>query len=172
MAIGMIVQGHCTLVVAPLIVPRRTPLTSSIRVAGRGADHPGRGLAIDRGAEHVPLTALVTPFRPARSGFGAARPAALVFIKDPEAPNLSTLLLQDLFRLTPAQAAIAQALAAGQSLNQSAESLAISHHTARAHLQAVFAKTRTTPSRNWRRFCCGRPRGWIRQNHRLRLYPS
>jgi DNA-binding CsgD family transcriptional regulator len=111
--------------------------------AGRSADRPGRGLAIDRGADRLPLTALVAPFR-AAWGFGAARPAALVFIKDPELPQLSTQLLQDLFQLTPAQAALASALGAGRSLHQAAEALGISLHTARTHLQAVFAKTRTT----------------------------
>jgi DNA-binding CsgD family transcriptional regulator len=111
--------------------------------AGRVADHPGRGLAIDRGAS-LPLTALIAPFRPARSGFGAARPAALVFIKDPERPTPSAQLLVDLFQLTQAQAAVAQTLGVGRSLSQTAESLGISVHTARAHLQAIFEKTRTT----------------------------
>jgi DNA-binding CsgD family transcriptional regulator len=111
--------------------------------AGCGADPPGRGLAIDRGEDQLPLTALVTPFRPAW-GFGTHRSAALVFIKDPELPCVSAQLLQDLFDLTPAQAAVAQILGAGRSLDQAAEALGISHYTARAHLQAVFEKTRTT----------------------------
>jgi len=112
--------------------------------AGTFGGHPGRGLAIDRGAGRPPLTALVAPLRPARSGFGGARPAALVFIKDPELPGLSAQLLQDLFQLTPAQAAVAQSLVAGRSLIQVAEALGISLHTVRDHLKAVFAKTRTT----------------------------
>jgi DNA-binding CsgD family transcriptional regulator len=112
--------------------------------AGHGLGHPGRGLAIDRGAESPPLTALVVPLRPARAAFGGVRPAALVFIKDPELQGLSARLLQDLFQLTPAQAAVAQNLAAGRSLSQAAEVLGISLHTVRDHLKAVFAKTRTT----------------------------
>jgi DNA-binding CsgD family transcriptional regulator len=120
-------------------------IQSAVEVAaGRGADHPGRGLAIDRGVESLPLTALVAPFRPARSGIGAVRPAALVFIRDPEMPGLSAQLLRDLFQLTPAQAAVAQHLGDGRSLHQVAEALGISLHTARAHLQAVFEKTNTT----------------------------
>jgi len=112
--------------------------------AGQSGGHPGRGLAFDRGAARLPLTVLVTPFRPARSGFGATRPAALVFIKDPELPNLSTRLLRDLFGLTPAQAAVARTLAAGRSLSDVAGVLGISQHTARDHLKTIFEKTRTT----------------------------
>lgn len=109
--------------------------------AGAASGSPGGSFAIDRGEGRLPLTVLVTPFRPKQAGFGAPLPAALVFIRDPEMPTLAMGILQDLFGLTPAQAAVATRLADGESLEQVSKTLRISPHTARDHLKTVFAKT-------------------------------
>jgi DNA-binding CsgD family transcriptional regulator len=101
------------------------------------------GLAIERGEDRLPLTVMVAPFRPKRLGFGTPLPAALIFIRDPEASGLGVDVLKDLFGLTPAQAAVAAHLAEGESLEHIAARLRISLHTARDHLKAVFAKTNT-----------------------------
>jgi DNA-binding CsgD family transcriptional regulator len=102
------------------------------------------GIAIERGEDRLPLTVLVAPFRPRRAGFGAPLPAALVFIRDPETAGMAVEVLKDLFGLTPAQAAVAGKLAAGESLEHIAAKLRISLHTARDHLKIVFAKTGTS----------------------------
>lgn len=101
---------------------------------------PGRALAIARD-DRLPLTVLAAPFRPARDGLGAALPAAIVFIRDPERPTPMSLALQGLFGLTPAEAAIAALLADGRSVKDIAAQQRLSLHTARVHLKSIFLKT-------------------------------
>jgi DNA-binding CsgD family transcriptional regulator len=91
----------------------------------------------------LPLSVLVAPFRPARDGFGAPLPAAILFIHDPEHGGLSQPLLQELFALTPAEAAVAAALACGRTVEAIATDCGISLNTARTHLKRIFAKTGT-----------------------------
>jgi len=109
--------------------------------AGRAPPSAGGGIAIRRGEGRLPLTLLVAPFRPRTTGFGAPLPAALIFIRDPEIATPATAILQDLFGLTPAQAAVAAKLADGRTQAEAAASLHISLYTVRDHLKAIFAKT-------------------------------
>jgi DNA-binding CsgD family transcriptional regulator len=109
---------------------------------GNGAS-PGGVMAIERD-DRLPLTLLVAPFRPARAGLGAALPAAIVFIRDPERPTAMALALQGLFGLTLAEAAIAGALAQGRDLTDIAAGQRITRNTIRAHLKSIFAKTGTS----------------------------
>ncbi|WP_192247333.1 helix-turn-helix transcriptional regulator [Mesorhizobium silamurunense] len=72
--------------------------------------------------------------------FATGRPAAIVFVADPDsAPDQ----LRNLYRLTPAEAAVAMAIARGEGLQAVADQLDISLTTARTHLQHVFEKTET-----------------------------
>lgn len=90
----------------------------------------------------MPVTALVAPFRPAREGIGAAAPAAIVLVRDPEfqgAPGVAAL--QELFGLTPAKATIASYLARGRSIGEIAARHRLSLNTVRTHLKNIFAKT-------------------------------
>jgi len=112
--------------------------------AGLGAAGAGGAIAISRGGGRLPLALQVVPFRPATIGFGAPVPAALVFLRDPEMPSQATEILQDLFGLTPAQAAVAAKLADGRTQAEVAAILRISVHTVRDHLKAIFAKTGTS----------------------------
>ena len=109
--------------------------------AGSGAS-PGGALAIER-EDRLPLTVLVAPFRPARDGFGAAVPAAIVFIRDPESPTPMILALRGLFGLTPAEACIAGMLAEGRAIDDIASRQGITRNTVRVHLKSIFAKTGT-----------------------------
>ena len=76
---------------------------------------------------------------------GKHTPAAAVFVRDPEgraqAPHE---VVQQMFGLTPAEAALAIQLANGLSLDEAAAALAITRNTARAHLRAIFSKTGVT----------------------------
>jgi DNA-binding CsgD family transcriptional regulator len=68
--------------------------------------------------------------------------AALLFVNDPEAqPPDRSAILQAVYRLTPAEARLAQAVFEGQTLREFAESRAVSYETARAQLKAALAKT-------------------------------
>lgn len=72
------------------------------------------------------------------------RPAALVFVSDPEAaPRSSIEAIAALFGLTPAEARLAAALAAGRSIDEYAEEAGLSRETARQYLKRVFQKTGT-----------------------------
>jgi len=75
----------------------------------------------------------------------ARRPACAVFIRDPDRKSqASDEIVRKLFDLTPAEAALALALANGSTLEEAAEELGISKNTARAHLRAIFSKTGAT----------------------------
>lgn len=109
--------------------------------AGQAAS-AGGALAVERD-DRLPLTILVAPFRPARDGFGAALPAAILFIRDPETPTAMGLALQGLFGLTPTEAGVAAALAEGKSVGDIAARHRITHNTARVHVRNILAKTNT-----------------------------
>ena len=105
----------------------------------------GATLTIERPSGRRPLTATVAPL-PARF-HAAPRPfaAAVVVIADPERrPQTPAAVLQRLYRLTPAEAALASALADGQSLSEAAARLEIKASTARTHLKRILQKTDTS----------------------------
>ncbi|MCP5073510.1 MAG: helix-turn-helix transcriptional regulator [Rhodobacteraceae bacterium] len=106
--------------------------------AGAGADLLLRGKQSQ--------TQLVTQVVPV-SALRADRPtsiAALVYVWDPSAgtPDLGAAL-QQLWDLTPAEAALTGFLVTGESLAIAADTLGISRNTARNQLQSIFAKTGT-----------------------------
>ena len=122
-------------------------LTALVRAAadaaaGRGTASGGT-LAIAR-PDRLPLTLLVAPFRPAREGLGAPLPAAVLFVRDPEAASPTALSLQGLFGLTAAEAAVAVALAQGRAAEDLAGRLGVSLNTVRTHIKNVLAKTGTS----------------------------
>ncbi len=107
----------------------------------RDATHAG-ALELSGSDRAEAPTLLITPYPPQRAD--ATTPAfALVYIRMPSRHVLSTKLLRDLYGLTAAQAAVAERLATGATLEAVAEALDISLHTARSHLRQVFAKTGT-----------------------------
>ena len=73
-----------------------------------------------------------------------SRNTVLLRIIDPASTRLpSTGVLQDQFGFTPAEAALATDLLAGNDITASAAHRRISPHTARAHLRRLFEKTGT-----------------------------
>jgi len=109
--------------------------------AGRGCSAGGM-LVLER-SDRLPLTALVAPFRPGQDGFGVSLPAAILFIRDPEAQSPARDALQALFGLTPAEARVASALADGQSLQEIATSVNVTLNTVRTQVKSILAKTDT-----------------------------
>lgn len=110
---------------------------------GRSGAHSGGTLAIPRRGR-LPVTVLVAPFRPARSGFGAPLPAAILFLRDPEAASPDKAVLQEMFGLTPAEAEVAARLAGGQTLQDIAQANGVSLNTIRTQLRGIFTKTGTS----------------------------
>lgn len=107
----------------------------------------GNGVALDgpvvihRQSGKRPLVLFVAPLRNSRlfNSWGAA--GAVVFVHDPERePQLSESVLQSLYKLTPAQAKLAVAIARGRDLNEYCEEADVRRTTARTHLRLIFDK--------------------------------
>ncbi len=104
---------------------------------------PGGLLTLPR-EEQRSLTLLVLPFRAETAGL-TQRPAAIVFVRDPEVRTLpSRDEIRILFGLTPAQAGLAREILHGDGVPAAAERLGISRATAHTHLLEVFQKTGTS----------------------------
>jgi DNA-binding CsgD family transcriptional regulator/PAS domain-containing protein len=109
---------------------------------------PGSGAmflpSISPGAGETRLTLSVAPFASAPMFGLATEQSAVILIR--EVTRSTPDVLEDLrgmFDLTPAEARIAAALAAGRSLQQAAEANGIQISTARSYLEATFRKTGT-----------------------------
>lgn len=113
------------------------------RAGAREAEtRTGGSMALFGPSGTVPLSVTVAPIRlPALTLMGGG-PAVIVCVTDTEAGVcLPEQKLRDLFGLTPAEARLALALFEGASLNEAAETLAISRFTAQNHLARIFEKT-------------------------------
>ncbi|TIM67780.1 MAG: hypothetical protein E5Y52_10680 [Mesorhizobium sp.] len=92
----------------------------------------------------MPHNSSGAPLKIELTWFVTGRPAAIVFVADPDsAPRTMQGQLRTLYRLTPAEAAVAITIARGEGLQAVADELGISLTTARTHLQHVFEKTET-----------------------------
>ncbi len=103
----------------------------------------GGTLAVSRLSSRRSFLVFVTPLRPGRAKAPDPRPAAAVFITDPERKVHANGTLRRLYRFTPTEAEIAEKLIQGESLEQAAEELEITLNTARTHLKHLFTKTDT-----------------------------
>jgi len=90
------------------------------------------------------LHCLVTPIPlelSARLDISLASGCVAVFLSQPSGLQLSPKRLAVLYGLSPAEARLAAKLAAFRSVEQAADDLCITAHTARSQLKTVFAKT-------------------------------
>lgn len=91
-----------------------------------------------------PFELILSPL-PASSSLGKGRPAAVIFVTDPESATEPDIgILRHLYGLTASEARLASALIGGQTLNEFAEQAEVSMNTARTHLKRIFSKTGTT----------------------------
>ena len=91
------------------------------------------------------LSVLVCPYRRLHSDFDLLHPAAMVFISRQQRANHALpAVLEQLYRLSPAEARLSAALMAGQTLAVYAGTAGISAETARGYLKGIFAKTGTS----------------------------
>ncbi len=122
------------------LAPGSPTLDQLVRAALPGASGPphGRALCLAR-AGRAPLTLTAAPL-PSAPG---APPRVLLLLRAAEQATVAGAVLQQLFDLTPAEAAVAKALAEGSSLDQFALAHHISMNTVKTHVQKVYAKTDT-----------------------------
>jgi DNA-binding CsgD family transcriptional regulator/PAS domain-containing protein len=115
-----------------------------IAAAAERAEAAGGVMALPRPAPRRPLSVLAAPLTIESTWFSPGRPAAIVFVADPnKAPRTAQDQLRHLYRLTPAETAVAMVIARGEGLQTAADELKIGLTTARTHLQHVFEKTQT-----------------------------
>jgi DNA-binding CsgD family transcriptional regulator len=90
------------------------------------------------------LSVTVAPLREFGNTLSLQRPAAVLFVSDPERnAELSVDMLSRCHGLTPAEARLAVVLAEGHSLKEAASSCRVTHNTARSQLKNIFLKTNT-----------------------------
>jgi DNA-binding CsgD family transcriptional regulator len=91
-----------------------------------------------------PYGIAVCPVSRRHPGLAALRPGVCIVIADPDRQTpLAGQRLEAAFGLTPAEARLAELLAAGEKLQSAAEQLKITYGTARARLAVIFQKTDT-----------------------------
>jgi len=113
------------------------------RMIAGGSAGADRDTLTVTGSDGRALSVLVLPVR-AETTWLAQPAAAIVFVKDGQASGLPTREhVQQLFDLTPAQAALACHILRGDGIQAAADRLGISRATARTHLLEVFQKTGT-----------------------------
>jgi DNA-binding CsgD family transcriptional regulator len=104
----------------------------------------GGPLLLSRGGLRSPLTVLVIPLPVETYWLAPRRPAAILFLTDPERTrNPTAASLQCSFGLTRTEAAMAIEILDGGGLKAAAARLGIAPTTARTHLTSIFNKTRT-----------------------------
>ncbi len=112
----------------------RAPLAAAL--AG-----PGGHVAIRRGGMHHPLLLTVWPLPEAQTLFGPVRTHRLVLIADPEATVAPAgHILEQVFGLTRAEAAILGLFAAGTSLGDIADRRGVTSSTLRGQFKSAMAK--------------------------------
>ena len=86
-------------------------------------------------------------------------PAVCVLFVDPAQDRLvDEVLLRELYRLSPAEAALARRLVIGDSLQEAARARGIGVSTARSYLEQIFHKTGTSRQADLTRFLLSLPR--------------
>ena len=122
-------------------------IAHSAAEAARGTEPGLRVIAVTRPSGGAAFSVAVSPLFEKQ---GETRPqdaATVVFIADANVGAMSLAGLQELYSLTPAEAALVGELVTGRSLDEVAERCGIRTTTARGYLKTVFQKTGTNSQR-------------------------
>jgi DNA-binding CsgD family transcriptional regulator len=120
----------------------------------------GGALLVSRTSAKRPLEILVAPLGEGSVRADARGSAAVIFVSDPEREDEPVPeVLQRLYRLTPAEAAVAVAVAQGRDPRHLAETLRVSVSTVRTHLYRAMAKTGARRQADLVRLLLGGPAG-------------
>jgi len=102
-------------------------------------------ISVPRTSGRMPLAIRIHPLPQNEVEGDDRQPALALLVHNPERKfQLGPKLMRRLFGLTPAEAALAQQLVEGLSLDDAAARLGIRKNTARAQLSAIFGKTGVT----------------------------
>lgn len=115
----------------------------------------GTAVKISRASGKHPYILTVRPMISVLGPFGKVHCELLVQIHS-GVPQIGSLeLMQSLFDLTARELRVVRLLANGHSIETLAQSMAISPHTARTHLRAIFSKTQTSRQSELIQLCSG-----------------
>jgi len=106
------------------------------------------------------LAVTVSPLSGIRDGaLASLGPTVCILLVDPaQNRSVDEALLSELYRLSPAEAALARRLVIGDTLQKAAEARGISVATARSYLEQIFHKTETRRQSDLVRFLLSLPR--------------
>jgi DNA-binding CsgD family transcriptional regulator len=118
-------------------------LSGALNHAGGRTPSAGGPLSITRPSGAHPLSVLVVPLRTRPESLGVRRPAAAIFVGDPDIrlDSSNEQHLRELYALTPGEARLAARLAQGKSIEEAAAAIGITVNTARAYLKRIYGKT-------------------------------
>lgn len=122
-------------------------IEQALRKTGAGAAPAlADAMPILRPSGRSRLAVLVKPVPPGPWPEHRSRPAAVVFVRDPEAnaPSGAQELARRLLGLTRVETRLAMFLTEGYSLDETADLMNIRRNTARTHLRSIFSKTGVT----------------------------
>jgi len=121
-------------------------LISAATTTGNGLGlHAGGALPVERPSGKRPYAVLVTPTHSTGLTCTSQRPAAIIFVSDPEQrPRPAAEVLRNLFALTAAESRVALLLGDGNSPGEIADMLRVSSNTLKSHLSRIYAKTNTS----------------------------
>jgi len=106
---------------------------------GKGLAHGGALRLLSPNGRKLHLMVTPLPVDPSPFGEGAV---AAIFCSDPDAASgVVSHELESIYRMTPAEARLTEALVNGQSLQQYAEARSVTMNTVRTQLKAATAKT-------------------------------
>ena len=111
---------------------------------GGGGRSPADAMSVSRPSGRQKLGVLVRTL-PANEWSEGHRSTVAIFIRDADRHSKASRdVIQHLYDLTAAEAALALLLANGLNLDEAADALAIRKNTARAHLRSIFSKIGVT----------------------------
>ena len=118
-------------------------LSCALNRTGGRAPNAGGPLSITRPSGAHPLSVLVVPLRTRAEALGDRRPAAAIFVGDPDIrlDSSNEQHLRELYALTAGEARLAARLAQGKSVEEAAAAIGITVNTARAYLKRIYSKT-------------------------------
>jgi DNA-binding CsgD family transcriptional regulator/PAS domain-containing protein len=135
-------RGHLATAISAETTTLRRLIAEAARAARVGDSQSGGAMSASRPSGQRAFAILVAPLRTEASVFETRHASAVVFVSDPELkPRVPMEFFASVYQLTPRQAALAQRLAEGHTLDSAAEALGISRNTARSHLRLIFDKT-------------------------------
>ncbi len=125
-----------------LISPDDRVASSELRRWSTTASKEGKSFAIRRDNGKPPVPAMAHRLTNADKDLPKGSPALMLVVNDPmRGMPSSGDWMRSFFQLTPAETRLANLLAQGESLEQSADLLNISVGTARVHLKRIYSKT-------------------------------